>query len=298
MPGQHCRIDNQEPERPKGPILLLMVKAILAGMLIALAGTIPRNLLFAANLRYQPNLPWAIPLTCLYLWFYWRYLAGAGPPQSTADERRRSLRANRVPARLWSWALLAGGSGVVALVLALGLTNRLIVLPQQHLPNLAGVPKPTVLLLLLAAAPIAGVIEEAAFRGYMQGPIEKRYGLLVAILATGTMFAAAHLDFQLVLWPYYVAVAAIYGTVTSLTNSILPAIVLHTGGNLYSNLDLWLHGKAEWQARQGTGLIWTTGADSAFWVMTAEFLAVTAAMLWTFSKLARAARECCLRPLE
>lgn len=33
------------------------------------------------------------------------------------------------------------------------------------------------------------------------------------------------------------AVAAIYGTVTYLTNSILPAVVLHTGGNIYSNID-------------------------------------------------------------
>jgi membrane protease YdiL (CAAX protease family) len=71
------------------------------------------------------------------------------------------------------------------------------------------------------------------------------------------MFAVAHLDFTLVLWPYYVAVAAIYGTVTYLTNSILPAVVLHTMGNLYSNTDLWLHGNAEWQASSGpTALIW------------------------------------------
>ena len=83
--------------------------------------------------------------------------------------------------------------------------------------------------MLLSAAPIAAIIEEGAFRGYMQGPIERRYGLLIAVLVTGTMFAVAHLDFTLILWPYYVAVAAIYGTVTSLTNSIRPAIVLHTG---------------------------------------------------------------------
>jgi hypothetical protein len=62
-------------------------------------------------------------------------------------------------------------------------------------------------------APVAGIIEESAFRGYMQGPIERRYGLLVAILITGTMFAIVHLDFTPILWPYYVAVAAIYGTV-------------------------------------------------------------------------------------
>src|SRR5687767_15536912 len=95
------------------------------------------------------------------------------------------------------------------------------------------VPASTVMALLLMAAPVAGIVEEAAFRGYMQGPIERRHGLVVAILITGTMFAIAHLDFTLILWPYYVAVAAIYGTVTSITGSILPAVVLHTAGNIY-----------------------------------------------------------------
>jgi membrane protease YdiL (CAAX protease family) len=38
-------------------------------------------------------------------------------------------------------------------------------------------------------------VEAAAFRCYRQGQIDRRYGLAVAILVTGTMFAAAHLDF-------------------------------------------------------------------------------------------------------
>lgn len=181
----------------------VIVQAVLIGLLVVIAGTIPRKLIFAANLRYYTSVPWAVPLTAGYLWFFWRYLNGAGPPQSTAEERRTILRANRVSGYAWAWALLAGGLGIVALVLALRVANRLVVLPQQQLPDLAQVPEVTVLFLLLMAAPVAGIVEEAAFRGYMQGPIERRYGLAVAILITGTMFAVAHLDFTLILWPYY-----------------------------------------------------------------------------------------------
>jgi hypothetical protein len=57
------------------------------------------------------------------------------------------------------------------------------------------------------------------------------------------MFAVAHLDFTLILWPCCVTVAAIYGTMTYLTDSILPSWLLHTGGSSYSNLDLWLNGQ-------------------------------------------------------
>lgn len=257
-----------------------------------LAGTLPRNVLFAANLRVFPGVPWAAPLIALYLWFFWRYLDGKGPPPSTAEERHASLRARSLTPNVWAHALLAGGLAIVALVLALRLANRMVVLPNQQLPAMANVPRLTVLALLLAAAPVAGIVEEASFRGYMQGPIERRHGLLVAIIVTGTMFAVAHLDFTLILWPYYVAVAAIYGSITYLTNSILPAVVLHSGGNIFSNLDLWLHGQAEWQAAAGTAtLIWDTGVDSSLWTSTAMLAAVAAATTFAYFRLARVARS-------
>jgi membrane protease YdiL (CAAX protease family) len=270
----------------------IIVRAVLIGMFVAIAGTIPRNLIFAANLRYYASVPWAAPVTAMYLWFFWRYLKGSGAPESTAEQRRASLRANAVSGNVWAWALLAGGLGITALVLALRVANRVVVLPHQQLPHLAQVPEVTVVTLLFMAAPVAGIIEEAAFRGYMQGPIERRYGLAVAILITGTMFAVAHLDFTVILWPYYLAVAAIYGTVTYLTNSILPAVVLHTSGNIYSNFDLWLHGQAEWQTSSGpAGLIWKTGVDASFWVSSIALFIVAAATVWSYRTLARVARE-------
>jgi membrane protease YdiL (CAAX protease family) len=270
--------------------MAVIVQAVVVGMLVMLAGTLPRNLFFLANLRYYANVPWAVPVTALYLWAFWRYLGGSGPPASTASERRAGLRAHGVEGRVWAWALAAGGLAIAALVVALRLANRLVVLPQQTLPDLAHVPGVTVLSLLLMAAPVAGVVEEAAFRGYMQGPIERRYGLAPAILVTGTMFAVAHLDFTPVLWPYYLAVAGIYGTVTYLSGSILPAVLLHTGGNLYSNADLWLHGQAEWQAGLRTALLWETGADRAFWQGLLTLALLTFASAWAGVRLARAAR--------
>jgi len=90
-------------------------------MFVAIAGTIPRNIIFAANLRYYPIVPWAVPLVAVYLWLFWRYLNGAGPPEATAKERRTSLRANHVSVRVWVWFLPVGGLGIIALVLALRL---------------------------------------------------------------------------------------------------------------------------------------------------------------------------------
>ena len=239
-------------------------------------GTMPRNILFLANLRIFPQLPWAVPAVAVYMWFFWQYLSAEG-------ERRRSLRANPVPGWLWCWALAAGALAIVALVLALRLANRFVMLPAQGIPDLGNASRVTIFGLLAMGAPVAGIIEESAFRGYMQGPLEERFGLGVAILITGTMFAVAHLDFTPILWPYYVAVAAIYGLVTYLTRSILPSMVLHTAGNLYSNFDLYLYGQAEWQTSAGQGL----EAGTPVWISVTWLATVTGLALGAFLILAR-----------
>jgi hypothetical protein len=68
-------------------------------------------------------------------------------------------------------------------------------------------------------------------------------------------------------------------------------VVLHTSGNLYSNLDLWLHGQAEWQASSGpAALVWHSGADASFWIALLALLGVAAAMTWAYVNLARVAK--------
>jgi membrane protease YdiL (CAAX protease family) len=266
-------------------------RAIGLGVLVMLGGTVPRNVFFGANLRVGPCVPWAVPVTGLYLWFFWHYLGGTLFPSATTPLRRACLRSNRVRTEQWWWSLIAGVIAIAALVAGLRVLNRLVLLPEQRLPSFDGVPWWTVWALLIAAAPVAGLVEEAAFRGYMQGPIERTHGVPIAILITGTIFALSHLDFTPVLWPYYVAVAAIYGMVTRLTNSVWPAVVLHTGGNLYSNTDLLLHGRSDWQAGAGgTPLIWDAGVDTAFVGWFTAFLLLAGVSLWAYSRLAAAGR--------
>ena len=112
--------------------------------------------------------------------------------------------------------------------------------------------------------------------------IEERCGLPLAILITGRVFAIVHLNFTPILWPYCVALAAVYGVMTSRTNSILPAMVLHTLDNMYSSLHLWLWGNAEWQATAGApSRSWDSGASIAL----ASLIAAGVAMGVGFSKL-------------
>ena len=272
-----------------------LLRAILIGSVLAGVGTSPWALLVWLNSKHGSAVPWAVPPTALVLWLYWKYVQGAGWPRSTAEARRTLCRANRLPDELWGAALLAGALGLGALVLLLGVANRLVRLPAQETGDLSRIPPITLLFSVVMSAVVAGVVEESSFRGYMQGAIERRHGPWVAILVTGSLFGFAHFthpEVTLVLLPYYMLVAALYGMLAYLTNSILPSMLLHAGGNILGSMDLLARGQSEWQASQSPKpLIWETGADASFWLSCVAALVVGAATVWAYAGLAAVARR-------
>ena len=277
--------------------LPVIVRAVLAGGVVSAAGILPWSFFVTWNQKVHISVPWAVLPTALYLWLFWRYLQGAGWPRSTKDARRTGLRANRLSSDVWGMALFAGVLGLTALLPLLGVLSRLVTLPAESQPIRvpAEMPFVTVFLLLVMASIVAGVVEEAAFRGYMQGAIERRHGPIVAILASGALFGLGHFvhhpNSVFAMMPFYLAVAAIYGGLAYLTNSILPGLVLHTGGDVFSLTRLWATGLPEWQTSSSPPpLIWETGTDPEFWAYLAAFIVVGAAASWAYAALASVAR--------
>lgn len=274
--------------------LPVVVRAVLAGAAVAAAGIVPWAALASANIAYRSSVPWAIGPGALCLWLFWRYVNGAGWPRSTAAARRAHARANAIPDDVWSAALFAGVLGLVALVLGLRVYNRLVTLPPAS-DELKDVPLVTSAFLLLLAALVAGVVEETAYRGFMQRPIERRHGGAAAILLTGAIFASMHFvrdEVTLALMPFFLAVGVLYGALAHITDSTLPGIVLHAGGNAFGYVDLLATGQAEWQATsRPLPLVWEAGADGPFWATAAAALAASGAAIWAYVALARVARR-------
>ncbi len=270
------------------------VRAVLVGGVVAALGSVPWTLLVSLNSKHWPAVPWSVPPTAVYLRFFWRYFRGEGWPRSTAEARRSLSRWNRVPDEAWGPALLAGLAGLVSVLLLQGVMSRLIALPAQQDLDPTKIPLVTMTFWLLMGAMVAGVTEEIAFRGYMQRPIERRHGPLVALLVTGVLFGLAHFthpEWTLALLPYYVAAAAVYGMLAYLTDSILPSVLLHAGGDVFSALDLFTRGRSEWQVSPTPApLVWETGADAAFWGSVALFLLAAGATVWAYAGLARVMR--------
>jgi membrane protease YdiL (CAAX protease family) len=120
----------------------------------------------------------------------------------------------------------------------------------------------------------------------------------VAILVTGVMFGLLHYSHHpasvLAMLPFYIAVAAAYGSITYATNSILPAVVLHAAGDVFSLTRLWITGQPEWQGSASAAtpmLIWQTGVDFPFTRSVIVFAVLTAAAIWAYSALVRLARD-------
>ncbi|HEV9036580.1 MAG TPA: type II CAAX endopeptidase family protein, partial [Puia sp.] len=201
------------------------------GLVVAAIGTTPWAFLVGLNFKYASAVPWAVPVTAVYLWFYWRYFTGAwGPPRSNLEARKKLCRANALSDEVWGAALLAGVAGLAFIVVSQTVLDRMIRLPMQATDELPHVPVLMLFFSIIMGAIVAGVAEESAFRGYMQGPLERRHGPVVAILTVGVLFGFAHFSHPEVgfaMMPYYIIVATVYGMLAYFTNSILPSLVLH-----------------------------------------------------------------------
>jgi len=266
----------------------VVVRAILVGELVLSAGGLLPDLFMVANLKLTPRIPWLLPATAAWLWLCWRYLNGWGWPRGTAAARRRDLRALPLPGPVWRCSLAAGALGIASVTGLAFLTPRLSEIPRDafKLPlDFAALPWWTTAATLLTISAVAGVIEEAGFRGYMLSPIERRHGWAPAILIVGLMFFLdhhlSHAYATFAFLPFFLAVSTVHGLLVYCTRSILPSVVLHAVADaLIIPVQYGLLGNPP------NGLVWKTGIDRGFLIALAAFLACGLAAVPAFRRLA------------
>jgi membrane protease YdiL (CAAX protease family) len=219
----------------------LMIRSTWTAMRFGLIGlfvmgvvTVPWSLAAVVNLRLLPHLPWAIPLTLVYLCLVVSYLGGKGWPASTRELRRRYLRARMPTPRASAWSLLSGGSAIAALWLVFAAVGGF----ERHVTpgREATLGQMVLLASVIVSAAVTATGEEAGLRGFMQAPLEAQLGPAGAIGATTTAFVIIHashgLPALLYMSPFYVATGIVYGLLAYLTQSSLPSLVLHFLGDI------------------------------------------------------------------
>jgi membrane protease YdiL (CAAX protease family) len=222
--------------------------------------------LLMANLATSPAIPWAAAVMALVAWALWSWLGGRWAPRRSQEARRRLLRGGPVATRTGAWAVAAGASWVVALAGLWVVLHRLIPTPGNPLADFSKLPPVTVAVSLVMAAVSGAISEEAGFRGYFQGALERRGLGPLAILVTALVMAPIHAQTQGFVWPnvvFYLLVDTMLGALAYVTGSIRPGVVVHALGLFVFFAFVWPQ-DAHWQ------LIWGAGPDAAFWISAAQ----------------------------
>jgi membrane protease YdiL (CAAX protease family) len=164
-------------------------------------------------------------------------------------------------------------------------SHRLISWPQPPRPDLSNIPFITLLPSLLMSAIVAGLGEEAGFRGYMQGPLERRYGAAIAITVTSTVFGLAHLSHGAFVPAilFDIGWGALYGLLAYRSGSIVPAIVLHSSADALEYVAAW-----KFRPTAPAPLVWVSGPDRLLWVDCLLVVLLGGVSIWAFRRLAEA----------
>ena len=211
-----------------------ILRGILVAELVVTIGTIPPSVAVILNMRTSPSIPWMPVATAGWLLFFWWYVSGHGWPRSTQEARRRDLRAPSRSKPAWIWALIAGTLGITGTIAMAFVTARLAHLPREAFAAPIDFSKygaPTVICAIACISAIAGVVEEAGFRGFLISPIQRRHGWTIAILISGIMFFLdhhlSHAYATFVFLPFFLTISAVHGLLVKYSGSIRPSILLH-----------------------------------------------------------------------
>ena len=270
------------------------LQAILVGLCVSAVVLVPWMVMVTANFSLWPQVPWCLPLMTVYLWISWRYLGGWGWPRSTSEARRRLLRADTLSPLLWRWSLVTGGFAWASLSAVSQVLRRLYTgeITPLWVSQLSGLPVPTLMAAFVTISLVAGITEEAAWRGYAQTWLRRRYSPFASTLIVALVFTLAHWmpygRMPPVLFTMLLAVSLVYGWLAHLSGSILPGVVLHVTGDAFGMIFGW------WSRRFIGGplrlpLLRDTGVDSHFVGSCAAVVLFGLACLWSFRRLAVAA---------
>jgi membrane protease YdiL (CAAX protease family) len=208
----------------------VIVRAVIIGIVIALV---------AANvwplLLLKLGMPRAAGAEAILLAAYIWWASGGGPPKSLKVVRADFFRAGALSATQWFWGLIAALFFAATIHAGIVVLFRLVPFPAASFHSgydFSFIPTlPMRWLAVIVSAASAGICEETGFRGYMQRPIEKRHGPVVAILISSLFFMLLHLNKDWALFgmvPIVFGAGLLLGTLARASGTLVFCMIGHT----------------------------------------------------------------------
>lgn len=260
----------------------IIIRAILLGFLVSTLG-----ITIWAGVATFLMMPWSFILMAGLLWLFVKYTSGNWWPERTKAFREVNFRRKSLAPQAWLPALL--GALFIVLIEQSGLvfTFRLMEFPAEDFlveySFLSQVPTWAAWLFIIMISAVAGICEEVGFRGYMQVPLEKKYGPVVGIAIVSVVFVVVHLH-QAWSGPILIHIflmSAIFGAIAWFSGSLIPGIIAHIIMDI-CNFSFWwsdLGGQFDRET------IFTTGVDSHFILWTGIFVISITGFVMAMRKL-------------
>ncbi len=245
---------------------------------------------FALILPFQAGLNQLLGLAAgvaVTGWYLESGLVRRGRPGQL--ERHRLLRL-RLPGRAATGWISLSIPVFIALSWALGeLYLTLVPVPPGGFNPFAPMMDDAVGIFSVAvlAVGLAPLVEELFFRGMLQGTIERRWGVPVAVAMAALAFALAHLGgYPPQVAPLYVFLGLAFGVAVVAARSIWAGVALHAANNTAA-----LVGFAVVPDTVSYSTVWEAGLSTRWWSNLALLAVSGAGFVWTLRKLAQAARR-------
>ena len=236
--------------------------------------------------------PWSIIAMGIVLWVYWKYVSGSWWPKSTQVARRSCFRATKLSTGVWIWSLIAAMLAVVVIESGFVITFRILEFPAEAWTlglAFSTIPLWLAWLFVFMASLVAGITEEVGFRGYMQVPLEERYGPAMAIIIVSVVFVLFHLNQA---WAppvllHLFLISVLWGVLAYASGSLIPGIISHAVADIINFSYWWTDVAGNFDKRP----VAETGIDLHFVVWVLVLVASTVFFVWTARKTQAAGRR-------
>ncbi len=259
----------------------LVVRSILSGFGVGSLGIG----IWALMVKYIP-VPWSIVAMGAILILYWIYFSGKWKPSNTQAFRRFRMRQIKLKRPVWIWGFVAAFFIFILFHSGWILTFRIVEFQPEIFKTARfanDYPAWASWSLILMASLVAGICEEIGYRGYMQTPLEQKYGPVAGISITAIVFVVVHLHqaWMSDVLVQMIVISFMIGILAYATNSLLPGIIAHVTLDII-NFSYW------WSDVIGTferKPISMTGVDNHFIITVMVVLLSTVLFIVAIRKL-------------
>jgi membrane protease YdiL (CAAX protease family) len=248
--------------------LPILIRSIFSGFLVSTAGITAWTIML---LVIMP--PWSVIPMIFALWVFWKFFGGT--------------RKIKLSPLTWKWSMTAAICFVFIVQSSFVITFRIKEFPAAQFTSdykiLEKMPLLTAWILLIMSSVVAGICEETGYRGYLQTPLEKKYGPIAAIIISSIIFTIIHLskNWAHPIIPHIFFASLLLGILAYKSGSLIPGIIGHSILDIFDYSFWWTDIAGGFKKQT----IFITGVDIHFTIWVFIFLFALYIFFKSVSKL-------------